>query len=66
MINFILYPPNGNVLLKQNFNIYSGKSSGALWKLLTKSVFHSVLQNLSVRTIFSLCVLNCLDRLISD
>lgn len=66
MINFILYPPNGNVLLRQNFNIYSGKSSGVLWKLLTKSVFHLVFQNLSVRTIFALCLLNCLHRLRFD
>lgn len=45
MINLILYPPNGNVPLKQNFNMYSGKSSGVLWRLLTKSAFHLVFQN---------------------
>lgn len=56
MINLILYPPNGNVPLKQDFNMYSGKSSGVLWRLLTKSAFHLVFQNVSVRTIFVFCV----------
>uniref|UniRef100_A0A8C5J4G1 C2H2-type domain-containing protein n=1 Tax=Junco hyemalis TaxID=40217 RepID=A0A8C5J4G1_JUNHY len=51
---------------KTRILIYSGKSSGVLWKLLTKSVFHLAFQNLSVRTIFALCLLNCLHRLRFD
>jgi len=56
MINFILYPRNGNVPLKQSLNTYSGKSSVVLWSLLAKSAFHLMFQNLSVRTIFVFCV----------
>lgn len=56
MINCILYPATGSGPLKQTFNIYSGKSSGVLWRLLTKSAFHLALQNLSVRTIFEVCI----------
>lgn len=56
MIDFILYPPNGNVHLKQNFNIYSGKSSGVLWKLLAKSVFLSVPEFVCQKHIRFVCV----------